>query len=126
MKRILLIDDDPDVQTLLMATLQQQGFEVETASQREEARQKIKETLPSLILLDVLLSGSDGRDLCREIKALPGTKDIPVIMFSGHPSAGLQYQRYGADDFLAKPVSTKALLDKLHQHLAIEPVNDPE
>lgn len=117
MKKILLIDDDPDVQTVLRITLQQQGFSVATASQKEEAWRKITEESPSLILLDVLLSGSDGRDLCREIKATPATKDIPVIMFSGHPSAGLHYELYGADDFLAKPFNTDALLEKLNQQL---------
>jgi DNA-binding response OmpR family regulator len=117
MKKILLIDDDPDVQTVLRATLQQQGFAVVTASRREEAWQKLNEELPSLILLDVLLSGSDGRELCREIKSTHATRHIPVIMFSGHPSAGVQYKMYGADSFLAKPVNTAALLEKLHQQL---------
>ena len=120
MKNILLIDDDPDVQIVLRATLQQQGFAVATASGRQEAWQKMAEERPSLILLDVLLSGADGRELCREIKANPATRDIPVIMFSGHPSAGIHYQTYGADSFLAKPLNTAALLEKLNQQLVSE------
>lgn len=120
MKKILLIDDDPDVLTVLRATLQQQGFAVTTASGKEEAWQRLGEELPSLILLDVLLSGSDGRALCREIKATPVTKDIPVIMFSGHPSAGIQFETYGADDFIAKPLNTKILLEKLSQRWVIQ------
>ena len=120
MKKILLIDDDPDVQTVLRMTLQQQGYTVVTASRKEEAWQRLNEELPSLILLDVLLSGDDGRELCREIKTTPATKEIPVIMFSGHPSAGLQFQTYGADDFIAKPLNTKTLLDKLTQQLNVQ------
>ena len=80
-------------------------------------RFKSWENLPSLILLDVLLSGSDGRELCRDIKATPKTKDIPIIMFSGHPGAALQFETYGADDFIAKPFNTEALLEKLHQQM---------
>jgi DNA-binding response OmpR family regulator len=120
MKKILLIDDDPDVQTVLRVTLQQQGYVVATASRKEEAWQRLSEELPSLILLDVLLSGADGRELCRELKATPATKDIPVIMFSGHPSAGIQFKTYGADDFIAKPLNTKILLEKLNHKLVIQ------
>lgn len=120
MKKILLIDDDPDVQTVLRAILQQHGYAVVSAARKEEAWQLLREELPSLILLDVLLSGADGRELCREIKATPATKDIPVIMFSGHPSAGLQFETYGADDFIAKPLNTMMLLKKLNQKLLMQ------
>jgi CheY-like chemotaxis protein len=117
MAKILLIDDDPDVRTVMSILLQKEGYQVDTASRREEALQKLDKELPSLILLDVLLSGSDGRDLCREIKADPQTKDIPVIILSGHPSAALQFQSYGADDFISKPFQTQDLLGKLQQQM---------
>lgn len=117
MKKILLIDDDPDVRSVMSILLQKQGYAVETASRKEEAWERIKQEPPALILLDVLLSGADGRELCREIKALPETSSIPVIMFSGHPSAGLQFESYGADDFIPKPIKTQALLDKMSQQV---------
>lgn len=120
MKKILLIDDDPDVQTVIRSILQQHGYAVISAARKEEAWQQLRKEQPSLILLDVLLSGDDGRELCREIKATPATKDIPVIMFSGHPSAGLQFETYGADDFIAKPLDTKTLLHKLNEQLLIQ------
>jgi CheY-like chemotaxis protein len=113
MKKILLIDDDPDVRTVMTIMLQKQGYQVTTASRKEEAWQMIEAAEPAVILLDVLLSGADGRDLCREIKANPQTRDIPVIMFSGHPSAGAQFQTYGADDFITKPLQKEVLLEKL-------------
>jgi CheY-like chemotaxis protein len=116
MATILFIDDDPDVRTLMSRTLQKHGFEVETAARRHEALQKLEENLPSVILLDVLLSGYDGRDLCRELKTSALTKNIPVIMFSGHPGASSQFQAYGADDFISKPFNTEVLLQKLEQH----------
>jgi CheY-like chemotaxis protein len=119
MPKILLIDDDPDIRTVLTTVLQKHGYEVETASRKEEALQKLEVSLPSLILLDVLLSGSDGRQFCREIKAAAHTRAIPVIMVSGHPGAAAQYETYGADDFIAKPFQTDVLLNKLAQQTKV-------
>jgi DNA-binding response OmpR family regulator len=117
MAKILLIDDDPDIRTVMGMMLKKEGYDVETASRREEALEKISNDRPSIILLDVLLSGSDGRELCREIKANATTKHIPVIMFSGHPVAALQFESYGADDFIAKPFNTETLLSKLSRQM---------
>ena len=117
MAKILLVDDDPDVRHLMGLTLKQEGFEVDTASCKEEALNKLQHERPSVVLLDVLLSGSDGRELCREIKATVKTSDIPVIMFSGHPSAGIKFESYGANDFIAKPVSMKDLLHRLNRQI---------
>lgn len=113
MAKILLIDDDPDVRLVMSKVLQNEGYVVETAGSREEALQKIAHDLPAVILLDVLLSGADGRELCREIKAGEQTKNVPVIMISGHPGAAQNLETWGADDFLSKPFSTQNLLEKL-------------
>ena len=115
MLKILLIDDDPDVRTVMRLLLQKQGFGVETASCREDAMAMLQRDLPGLILLDVLLSGADGRELCRELKAGERTRDIPVIIVSGHPGAAVQFEACGADDFLSKLINTDLLLQKLHQ-----------
>ena len=117
MAKILLIDDDPDIRTVMGVTLKKEGYEVATASRREEALEMIEQEKPSLILLDVLLSGTDGRELCREIKSAEETKHIPVIMFSGHPSAAFQFESYGANDFIAKPFNTETLLEKLSRQI---------
>lgn len=117
MSKILLIDDDPDVRTVMSMMLQKQGYQVVTASRREDALEKLEEELPGLILLDVLLSGSDGRELCRELKGSVRTKDIPVIMFSGHPGAAVHFETYGADDFITKPFNTELLLEKLNRRM---------
>lgn len=113
MAKILLIDDDPDVHTVMGTMLRKQGYDVVTASRRDEALQKLADEKPSVILLDVLLSGADGREICRSIKENKDTKNIPVIMFSGHPVAAVQFESYGADDFIPKPLNTEALLQKL-------------
>ena len=115
MTRILIIDDDPDVRTVMHILMKKQGFDVETASRREEAIAKLKDFRPTVILLDVLLSGADGRDICREIKQNPQYKDVPVIMFSAHPGAGENISSYGADDFITKPINSETLLQKIRQ-----------
>jgi DNA-binding response OmpR family regulator len=117
MTKILIIDDDPDVRTVMDIMLKKQGYQVETASNREEAIIKLKDFQPSVVLLDVLLSGSDGRNLCKEIKCNEDFKDIPVIMLSAHPGAAENISRYGADDFIAKPFNSEVLLSRLHQQL---------
>jgi DNA-binding response OmpR family regulator len=113
MAKILLIDDDPDVRTVMNVLLKKNGHEVETASSRDQAFSKLKEFKPAVILLDVLLSGADGRTICREIKQNEATSKIAVIMFSAHPGAADKIDTYGADDFVAKPFNTEVLLDKI-------------
>ena len=103
MPKILIIDDDPDVRTVMNLLMKKQGYDVDTACNREDALSKLNNSHPSVILLDVLLSGSDGREFCREIKASNNMRAIPVIMVSAHPGAAENIESYGADDFIAKP-----------------------
>lgn len=115
MTKILIIDDDPDVRTVMNVLMRKHGYLVETASHKEEALQKLDDFQPSVVLLDVLLSGVDGRELCKEIKSNHTTKDIQVMMISGHPGAAENIHSYGADDFVSKPVNTELLLEKLER-----------
>jgi len=117
MAKILIIDDDPDVRTLMNALLKKQGHEVETASRQDEVSGKMQQFQPSIVLLDVLLSGADGRKICKDIKENDATKNIPVIMFSAHPGAADKIDSYGADDFISKPVNADALMEKVNKHL---------
>ena len=95
--------------------MKQQGYEVETAAHREEAMYKLEDFQPSVIFLDVLLSGSDGREFCQELKNNSDMQHIPVIMFSAHPGAADNIESYGADDFITKPINTEALLEKMNR-----------
>lgn len=113
MTRILIIDDDPDVRTLIGLVLQKEGYDVDTASCRDEALKKLIQFSPEVVLLDVLLSGSDGRKLCQQIKHDEKTSKTTVIMISAHPGAAEKIESYGADDFITKPVNTGVLLEKI-------------
>ena len=115
MTKVLIIDDDPDVRVLMDVLMKKQGYEVETAFNKEDALHKLEQFHPSVILLDVLLSGSDGRKFCQEIKKDEKTKGISVIMVSAHPGAADNFGYYGADDFISKPINTEVLLGKLER-----------
>ena len=119
MKKILIIDDDPDALSLLQRILKKHGFEVYTARQEDEVYKQVAAQTPDLILLDVLLSGADGRTICRKLKA-SFHKHIPVIIFSGHPGAQKNYVECGANDFIPKPFREGAMLKKIQQHLSVE------
>ena len=119
MTKILIIDDDPDIRTVMNVIMKKQGYEVETAFSREDALSKLENFRPSVILLDVLLSGTDGRDLCQELKAKNETATVPVIMFSAHPGAAENISQYGADDFISKPINTESLLEKLDRFVNV-------
>ena len=117
MTKVLIIDDDPDVRTVMDVLMKKQGYEVATASDKKEALAKLHDFRPSIVLLDVLLSGTDGRELCKEIKAIEENKNIAVIMFSAHPGAAENIKNYGADDFISKPVNTETLLERIEQFI---------
>lgn len=117
MKRILIIDDDPDIRTVMNLSLKKHGYDVETASGKDEALEKLDQFRPHVVLLDVLLSGSDGRNICREIKDKEATQNLPIIMVSAHPGAAENIGIYGADDFIGKPFTVDALLVKVDKVL---------
>lgn len=117
MSKILVVDDDLDILVVMEILLNMKGYKVEVLSRWEKTYDKINEFHPDLILLDVLISGKDGRDLCKEIKANPSSGNIPIIMFSAHPGAAATIAEYGADDFISKPFDVKDLMTKLTRHL---------
>jgi DNA-binding response OmpR family regulator len=117
MSKILVVDDDLDILVVMEILLSMKGFEVDVTSRWEQTFEKINTFKPDLILLDVLISGNDGRIICKQLKSQADTKNIPVIMFSAHPSASATIQEYGADDFIAKPFDVKDLMEKVNRHL---------
>lgn len=117
MPKVFIVDDDPDVRTIMNVVMKQHGYEVETAFSKEDALEQLQNFQPSVILLDVLLSGTDGREFCREIKVNEKMKNVPVIMVSAHPGAAENISSYGADDFISKPIDTATLMDKLQRVL---------
>src|SRR6185369_8542417 len=89
------------------------GFVCETLSNGELVMEKVQEFVPEVILLDVLISGTDGRQICQNLKNNQSTSSIPIIMISAHPSAEKELAKYGADVFLSKPFETNDLIKKI-------------
>jgi CheY-like chemotaxis protein len=116
-KHILVVDDDPDILIFLQVILEDEGYSVVTSDKGEFLEQLHNGGLPDVIVLDMLLSGKDGRELVKYLKRNPETSHIPVIMISAHPSAGKEAHQAGADDFLAKPFDIEKLLAKITHFL---------
>ena len=112
-KRILAVDDEPDILEFLQIILQEEGYEVLTSPKSDYLEQLPNGELPDLILLDVLLSGKDGREIVKYLKSQEETRHIPILMFSAHPSAEETSRQAGADDFLEKPFDIDVLLAKI-------------
>lgn len=120
MSRILVVDDDTDILSVMEILLTMKGFEVEVTAKGENTFPKINTFRPDLILLDVLISGHDGRTICKQLKTDEATKHIPVIMFSAHPGAAATIADYGADDFIAKPFDVNNLIQKVNSQLTFK------
>ena len=119
-KRVLAVDDDPDILDAIRLTLEDEGYLI-TTTEKGEYAENLKDGnggLPDLIILDVLLSGRDGRMICRQLKSRPDTRHIPIIMISAHPGAEESSRAVGADAFLAKPWDINALIALVASFLA--------
>jgi putative two-component system response regulator len=107
---VLVVDDEPASRELLGRFLQRDGYHVESAADGESALAAVSERRPDLVLLDVMMPGLDGFDVCRRIKDDPATRLTPVVMLTAsEASARLAAIVAGADDFLSKPFDSQEL-----------------
>ena len=118
MKKILVADDDIDILTLVKMTLGMQGFSVDAISNWKDIAERVRLFGPDLILLDVSLGGADGRDICKKLKQEPGTKHIPVILFSANVEMGESIQECQAEAFIAKPYELSHFLTTIRTHIS--------
>ena len=118
-KTILVVDDNPDILDAMQYTLEDAGYQVKITEKAEyiENLHDANGGLPALIILDLLLSGKDGRTICKKLKSQKETKHIPVIMISAHPDAARSVIEVGADNFIAKPFDIAVLLDKVAKYI---------
>lgn len=105
----MIADDDPGILDALTIMLEDGGYEVETTTDSSTVRD-MKEELPDLLLLDIWMSGWDGRETCKYLKSQELTKHIPIIVVSANRDVEQIAREAGADDFLAKPFQMDDLL----------------
>ena len=112
---VLVVDDEENIRELVKYNLDQEGYRVTTVGSGEEALQCVRTNVPDLIILDLMLPGIDGLDVCRELKNDSKTAHIPVVMLTvkGEESDIVIGLELGADDYITKPFSPKILLARL-------------
>ena len=117
-KIILVIDDDEDFQAILKVTLSQSGFEVRSLFDGEITATLDEQPFPDVILLDIDLPFANGVKVGKMLKAHAATRDIPVIIVSANPYLDELCKEAGADDYVQKPFSLKALIEKVEESLS--------
>ena len=114
--KILIADDDPGIRDIFQILLTKAGYDLEI---KEDAGEIFKNDfrIPDLFLIDKLLSGVDGLEVCRYLKDNPVTCDIPVVMVSASPDIGVSALKAGADDFIEKPFDLAHLLKVIERNI---------
>src|SRR6202162_3671160 len=113
--RILIVEDEEPLTLLLRYNLEAEGYEVEVAVRGDDAEIRLKEGLPDLVVLDWMLPGISGIELCRRLRARSDTERLPIIMLTarGEESEPVRGLATGADDYLVKPFSVPELLARI-------------
>jgi DNA-binding response OmpR family regulator len=111
---ILVVDDDPDIGTMLKMMLEYKGYAVTLISNASQTEQVLSSQVTDLIILDMLIAGLNGTDVCRSIRSTPISAHIPVLMISALPDARKTCIDAGANDFIAKPFEIVELLAKVN------------
>ena len=114
-KKIMIADDDPAILDSVGILLEFEGYDV-TRTLNGQAVLGIENDLPDLLLLDIWMSGMDGRDICKTLRQNERTKALPIVMISASKDIGRSALEAGADDFLAKPFDMNDLLGKIEKN----------
>ena len=127
-KQILVVEDEEDILELVCFNLKKEGYQVRGVTSGEEALQEVERQIPSLIILDLMLPGADGFDVCKALRSDSRTKTVPVIMLTARSEEadiviGLEL---GADDYLTKPFSPRELIARVRAILRRLKVDDSD
>jgi phosphate regulon transcriptional regulator PhoB len=112
---VLVVEDEPDIRNLIVHHLTRDGFRCRAVASGAEALQRVKAATPDLVVLDLMLPGMDGLDVCRRLRSDPGSAGVPIIMLTAKADEvdrvlGLEM---GADDYVVKPFSPKELVARV-------------
>ena len=123
-KRILVVDDEEAILKLIQAILEDEGYIVQTGLDGQ-CLQNLQGDLPDLILLDIMLSGEDGRDLCAQLKQKEETRHIPIILCSAYFKGDIITYLAGASTFLLKPFEIDDLINTIARYTSSIQESEP-
>ena len=115
-KKILIADDEPDILEILEFNLAKEGYIVTTAKNGDEAIEKAQKVAPDLIILDIMMPGKTGMEVCNILRTMPAFKSTLIVFLTAmsDESTEIKGLETGADDYITKPVSPKVLLSKVN------------
>jgi DNA-binding response OmpR family regulator len=115
MRKLLIVDDEEGVRSLVRMTLESDKYDILEARRGEDALRLVREHLPDLVLLDVMLPDTSGVDVCRALKSDPDTKQVTVVMLTAKAQSSdlEEAENAGADGYFTKPFSPVALLQRV-------------
>ncbi|MBT3615713.1 MAG: response regulator [Verrucomicrobia bacterium] len=119
--RILVVDDEPDVLELVVYHLEKEAYRVDVADTGDKALKMARENLPSLLVLDLMLPGINGLEICRLLKRDPKTRDIPILMLTARAAEEdrIKGLELGAHDYVTKPFSPRELVLRIKNLLRL-------
>lgn len=123
-ENILIIDDDPATTRLLEVLLRREGYNIQSENLSEKAIQTSKSFSPNLIILDLMMPGVDGMDVCRDMKGDPELENIPIIMFTAvnQPEVKDEAKNAGINEYITKPIHPNDLKDRIRRWLDMESI----
>ena len=113
----MVADDDPDIVDFISIMLEMEGYQV-SSTLNGASLLNMKEDLPDLVLLDIWMSGTDGRDICKKLKQKEATSKIPIVLLSASGDIERSAMQAGADDFIEKPFEMGQLLSKINYYIS--------
>ena len=113
----MVADDDPDIVDFISIMLEMEGYQV-SSTLNGASLLNMKEDLPDLLLLDIWMSGTDGRDICKKLKQKEATSKIPILLLSASGDIERSAMQAGADDFIEKPFEMGQLLSKINYYIS--------
>src|SRR4051812_2039201 len=113
--RILIVEDEEALTLLLRYNLEAAGYDIESVARGDDADLRLREAIPDLVILDWMLPGVSGIELCRRLRSRPETRQLPIVMLTarGEESERVRGLSTGADDYVVKPFSVPELLARV-------------
>jgi two-component system, OmpR family, phosphate regulon response regulator PhoB len=126
--KVLIVEDDRTISDVLTYNLNEFGFDVQAAANGAEGLERAKRFVPDVVLLDVMLPGMDGIEVCRQLRAAPETKSVKIIMLTAKSEEADQLIGFnvGADDYVIKPFSIRVLIERIKSICRRSASDDPE